>query len=207
MNLNALHSLDTAVRSRYPKSLIVPDEGDVVVLLRPGQHQIRDVSAALSTLALTTAERSQPLAVGLGRLCAKPEDYVDSGAEASLALDLARRRREVGRVMTPRDLGIYGLLVGSATRQAMQSMVERTLGPILKADSDGGPDLVKTLHTFLTNDRHLEHTAAALHVHPNTVRYRVSRAQQLLDVNLKSPDDSFLLELALRVHWTLESDD
>lgn len=207
LDRETVEHLAKVARVKYPRSLIVPLDGDVLVLLPPGEHGIREVCASLADMVQPTAGFPVSLAAGLGRLSAKPEDYVDSSAEAVLALDLARRRREPGGVMTPRDLGIYGLLVGGPTRQAMQAMVERTLGPLLKADSDGAPNLVQTMHTYLTNNRHLEHTATALHVHPNTVRYRVSRAQELLDVNLRNADESFLLELALRVQWTLERAD
>jgi DNA-binding PucR family transcriptional regulator len=37
-------------------------------------------------------------------------------------------------------------------------------------------------------------------VHPNTVRYRLAKVQELLGVSLRDVDDRFLLELALRVH-------
>lgn len=107
-------------------------------------------------------------------------------------------------MLTPRNIGLYGLLVSGSTRQTMQSMVERALGTLMRADADGGPNLVQTLRVYLTKDRHLERTAAALHVHPNTVRYRVHRAQELLEVNLRDPDERFLLELALRVQSALE---
>ncbi|MDN5856061.1 MAG: helix-turn-helix domain-containing protein, partial [Actinomycetia bacterium] len=144
------------------------------------------------------------LAAGVGRLYTGLDDYVDSYAEAALDLDLARRRRATGVVLTSRDLGLYSLLGRGSTRQTMQEMVERVLGPLLAADAEGGPEYVKTMHAYVTNDRHLERSAAALHVHPNTVRYRIGRVQELCQVNLRDPDDRFLLELALRVQVALQ---
>jgi DNA-binding PucR family transcriptional regulator len=40
--------------------------------------------------------------------------------------------------------------------------------------------------------------AAALHVHPQTVRYRVARLRELLGRELDDPDARFELEIALR---------
>jgi DNA-binding PucR family transcriptional regulator len=41
-------------------------------------------------------------------------------------------------------------------------------------------------------------------VHPNTVRYRLSKVQDMLHVNLHDVDARFLLELALRVQGALQ---
>ncbi|GEL18107.1 helix-turn-helix domain-containing protein [Pseudonocardia asaccharolytica] len=199
-----LDRVERAMHSRYPKAVVVPRSGDVLVLLPPGTEDSRQVHRSLQELVRVRPGTPDTLAAGFGRLCTDVDEYIDSYAEASLALDLARRRAAPGEVLSPRDLGLYGLLVRSSTRQTMESMVGRALGPVLAADADGGPEYVKTLRTYLTNDRHLERTAAALHIHPNTVRYRLARAQELLEVNLRDPDDRFLLELALRVQAALE---
>lgn len=199
-----LHHVERAVPRRYPKSVVVPRNGDIVVLLPPGADGVREVTRSLVEILRVRPGEPHRLTAGVGRLCARLEDYIDSYAEASLALDLARRRAAPDGVLTARDLGLYGLLVRGSTRQTMESMVERALGPVLAADAEGGPELVKTLHSYLTNDRHLERTATALHVHPNTVRYRLSRAQDLLEANLRDPEDRFMLELALRVQAALE---
>lgn len=41
-------------------------------------------------------------------------------------------------------------------------------------------------------------------MHPNTVRYRLAKVQELLGVSLRDVDDRFLLELALRVRAALD---
>jgi DNA-binding PucR family transcriptional regulator len=62
---------------------------------------------------------------------------------------------------------------------------------------------VKTLDAFLASDRHLERMATALHIHVNTVRYRLGKIQDDLGVDLRDVDTRFLLELALRVQGVL----
>ena len=81
--------------------------------------------------------------------------------------------------------------------------MENTLGPLVAADDKGGSEYVKTLEAFLASDRHLERTAAALHIHVNTVRYRLGKIQDDLGVDLHDVDTRFLLELALRVQAAL----
>jgi len=46
-------------------------------------------------------------------------------------------------------------------------------------------------------------TAKALHVHPNTVAYRLRRIEELLDVDLSDPQAMLHLQLALMIKGVL----
>lgn len=58
--------------------------------------------------------------------------------------------------------------------------------------------LADTLRSYLDNFGDVATTARQLHVHPNTVRYRVRRIEQLLGTSLDDPDARLLLALSLR---------
>jgi len=61
------------------------------------------------------------------------------------------------------------------------------------------PALVQTLRAYLDEFGDVAATADQLHVHPNTVRYRVRRIETLLATSLTDPDARLLLSLGLRV--------
>jgi DNA-binding PucR family transcriptional regulator len=63
--------------------------------------------------------------------------------------------------------------------------------------------LLDTLAAWLALQRHVPAIAEALHVHPQTVRYRVARLRELLGDALESADGRFELELALRIRRAL----
>jgi sugar diacid utilization regulator/GAF domain-containing protein len=192
--------VESSIRALFPASIFARRPEGLVVLLDPGDATLQDVHEALGRL-LRPAE--PPVAAGLGRLCVGPLDYADSRDEAVLGLDVARRRGKPGRVVPAADLGFYGLLARGTGRGSLETMVEQALGPLLEADAASGSDYVRTLDAYLACDRHLERTAAALHVHPNTVRYRITKAQEKLGVDLHDVEHRFLLELALRVQAAL----
>ncbi|MFD2400093.1 helix-turn-helix domain-containing protein [Prauserella oleivorans] len=195
--------VERCLRLRFPRSIVNPRRGDVVVLLDPEGADLERVDRALREV-VAPGEPAADLVAGLGRLCLGFADYADSYAEAALALDVARRRSPAGEVLGQADLGLYGLLARGPSRQSLQSIVENALGPLIESDTTAGTEYVKTLHAYLDADRHLERAAADLHVHPNTVRYRLSKVQDMLGVSLRDVDDRFLLELALRVQSALE---
>ena len=59
--------------------------------------------------------------------------------------------------------------------------------------------LLDTLEAWLDYQRHIPRVAAQLHVHPQTVRYRLAKLRELLGDQLERADERFELELALRV--------
>jgi hypothetical protein len=59
--------------------------------------------------------------------------------------------------------------------------------------------LTETLAAWLAHQRHTPRIAEELHVHPQTVRYRVAQLRELLGDSLDTPAGRFELELALRL--------
>ncbi len=93
---------------------------------------------------------------------------------------------------------LAALLLGR-DRQLASELAGRALAPF-----DGVPEgrrarLVETLAAWLENDRQPTPTAAALHLHPQTVRYRVRQLRELFGEALEDPERRFELTLALRV--------
>jgi hypothetical protein len=63
--------------------------------------------------------------------------------------------------------------------------------------------LTETLAAWLAHQRHTPRIATELHVHPQTVRYRIAKLRELFGDQLETPDGRFELELALRMHAAL----
>ena len=74
----------------------------------------------------------------------------------------------------------------------------RALGPLEEYARKRGSDLVDTLEAFLAADLDRRRAAAALHVHPNTLDYRLKRVEELTGLNLTRADDLTLTALALK---------
>ncbi len=78
------------------------------------------------------------------------------------------------------------------------AILERRLGALAGLGGADRERLLETLEAWLDHQRHTPAIAAALHVHPQTVRYRMRRLHELLGDGLDTPDGRFELALALR---------
>jgi sugar diacid utilization regulator/putative methionine-R-sulfoxide reductase with GAF domain len=139
------------------------------------------------------------LAGGVGRVCLVLGDYAESYREAALALQIARVSPEGQRLRTHEDLGFYGLVARAVAPAMLDAMADRALEPLVRSDARTGAQYVRTLATFLRADRHLKPAAAALHLHVNTLRYRLARIERLLGVDLDDVEARFQLEFAVKL--------
>lgn len=80
----------------------------------------------------------------------------------------------------------------------VSAMVEHVLGGIRRYDATTGSSLVDTLRVWLDSGRRLQETAKALHVHDNTVAYRLKRFESLTGRDLSRTADIAEIWLALR---------
>lgn len=108
----------------------------------------------------------------------------ESFADASIALDAAEAFELTGTVdlieIGPRSLAL------SAERSA-SSLDAHHFGPL--DDLGGAAEIEHTARTLLACDQHVEATARALHVHPNTVRYRMNRFRAITGLDLRHTSD------------------
>jgi hypothetical protein len=84
-----------------------------------------------------------------------------------------------------------------------RALVARRLAALDELPPGDRARLTDTLAAWLAHQRHTPEVAAELHVHPQTVRYRVGQLRELLGDALETPRGRFELELALRVRTAL----
>jgi hypothetical protein len=89
------------------------------------------------------------------------------------------------------------LLLG-ADRRLAEDVAARALAPLDEETPRSRERLIETLAAWLRHRGRTEEVARALHVHPQTVRYRLGRLRELYGDRLDDPDVRFELEVALR---------
>lgn len=72
--------------------------------------------------------------------------------------------------------------------------------PLVEYDERRSTRLVATLTAYFEQGGNLTRTAAALHVHVNTLLKRLERVESILGANWRNPDRTLQLQVALRLH-------
>jgi len=125
--------------------------------------------------------RAQPGAIGVRR------SYLE-------ALSIANQVQP-GQLRRYEEMLLWRVLSGDES--ARLAFIDQLLGPAQRAK--GGATLVTSLLTLAEQGFHRRRAAAVLHVHPNTLRYRLERAGDLLHLDLADPEVRFQLQLAMNL--------
>jgi hypothetical protein len=181
---------DPSVSARHRDGLVLLVESDALDLA--------------DRVAELIADGGDDPVLGAGRAVADPSDPAllrQSLAEAITALALARTRPAGQRVVRHLDIGTHALLLDFVDRQVLLSFRESVLGPLERWDRDHEAQLVDTLRAFLANDGQWRVTAGQLHIHHNTLRYRIGRVAALTgrDAETTGGRVDFALALAIAV--------
>ena len=79
-----------------------------------------------------------------------------------------------------------------------ERLAERRLAPLADLTPAGRARMEETALAFVQHGGNAAAMARALHLHPQTIRYRLGRLRELFGDELSDPDARFELELALR---------
>ncbi|MEU9499950.1 PucR family transcriptional regulator ligand-binding domain-containing protein [Streptomyces sp. NPDC048196] len=191
--------------------IAVAHTGDEAVALvpLPVPEEPEDGSAAgLHADALLSVVR-EPLGRGLdgdGRLTVGVSASVHSAEGLRGALEEARHARRVaaarpGRVCAAghEELASHVLLLPFVPDDVRRAFTARLLDPLRDYDRRHRAELIPTLEAFLDCDGSWTRCATRLHLHVNTLRYRVGRIEQLTGRDLSRLEDKLDFFLALRM--------
>ncbi len=151
----------------------------------------------------------EPLGRGLaddGRLTIGVSASVHSAEGLRGALEEARHARRVaaarpGRVCAAghEELASHVLLLPFVPDDVRRAFTARLLDPLRDYDRRHRAELIPTLEAFLDSDGSWTRCATRLHLHVNTLRYRVGRIEQLTGRDLARLEDKLDFFLALRM--------
>lgn len=140
---------------------------------------------------------------GVGEAAEAPAQVSRSAVEARDAARLGRLVLGERRVARPTDLGIYRLLLVLRDSGDLAPFVARTLAP-LRANNSTADGLIETLDVYFVCNGNLSEAARRLHLHRNSLLYRLNRARDLMDHDLDDPDLRLALMLAVKGLRVLE---
>ncbi|MFI0373048.1 PucR family transcriptional regulator [Actinomadura sp. 1N219] len=159
-----------------------------------------DVAGAVedALIALAPGFAGGGVAVGVSDTAEAP-DLRGIVEEARQARRLATTRSSPVCVVRHDELATHVLLLASVPDDVREMFRVRLLDPLHAYDEAHGADLVRTLEAFLRYSGSWTRAAEELHLHVNSVRYRIQRVQDLTGRDLTRLEDQVDFFLALRL--------
>jgi sugar diacid utilization regulator len=197
----ATYLLDDLVRLFSAHTAVgrVPDGAMAVLSTKP--EAVAETVEALRHTAgsLAPGLQGQRLAIGVSGVVSRVGALPGAAEQARHTHHAAGRLTEPTSVVSSVDMASHVLLLASVGADARQTFRSLLLGPLIEYDRAHHADLVRTLDAFLRSSGSWQRCADEMHVHVNTLRYRLERVEQLTGRDLSRFEDRVDFFLALRL--------
>lgn len=174
---------------------ITAQDGDQIIFLTglpakdKGSQQA--LTAFSSTLQAQIAERFSiiPAALGWGSVYDSYDSIKKSYEEAQKVIQLKQAfPKETEDLLFFHELGVLRYVEFFQRHKATASVGKHPALAILQHyDKRHRTELFATLKAFLLTDGNMNEAASLLHVHVNTLNYRLKRIKELTEIDLKNP--------------------
>ncbi len=187
-----LASVEALMARRVPDAIVAAREHEVVAVLPMALDEARRLGAECAD-EVVRRDPGTRLVVGIGGLCRTAGQIARSYYQARSAVDTTARMDRAG-VVAFDDLGITRLLLQVPDLDELRSFADDVLGAL----RDDAP-LLATLVAWFGANGSPQRTARELHVHPNTVAYRVRRVEEITGRRLDQPRDRLMVQVACEI--------
>ncbi len=122
----------------------------------------------------------------LGRVCAHPDEYGQSYADAKNLISkkglLPNPRHK--KVLSASALGIYKFMFNSGNQGEILNYCNEKLRKLEEYDNANGTFLLDTLVSYYMSGFNVTKTADAMFVHRNSLQYRLNKIKELTEIEL-----------------------
>jgi sugar diacid utilization regulator len=187
-------AVEKALRASTPGSLFDHRDDSSRALLRvPSTGE----ASLVERIEAVHAEVGSPVSIGISNPCKGAASFQAGFEEAGHAL-LGSVIRGTPGVMTYEELGPYKYLLRMSLDSTVRDSQRDLIAKIAEYDRQRQTSLLRTLEEFLRRRGNISATAEALYVHPNTLRQRLRRIQEISGLDLRK-EDWLLIEIAVKM--------
>ena|SRR5271165_3270920 len=190
-------SIEHFVATRAPEAIVSARESEVVVVTAAPMDARQLAAACLARLAeLFPAAK---VVIGIGGTCRDPRDVARSYAQAERTTQTLQRLGRSGAVSAFGDLGILRLLLQVPDLAELRSFAADVLGKLSMHEHEHKSEYLTTLACYFRENNSPQRASRILHVHPNTVAYRVKRIEEITGLRLDNYTDRLIAQVALEI--------
>jgi sugar diacid utilization regulator/putative methionine-R-sulfoxide reductase with GAF domain len=189
--------LESSAGRAFPGSLFDRRDAAVRGLLHIGPDDDRAALRRLRELHATLNAR-HPMAIGVSQRCEGAAAFATGFEEAEHAVAAAAVVSPDPGVISFDDLGAYKYLLRVSQEGRARDPRGEALKKLVAYDERHRSQLLYTLEEFLKRRGNIAAAAQTLYVHPNTLRQRLRRIQDLTGLDVAN-EDWLMIEIELKL--------
>ncbi|MGM0410834.1 MAG: PucR family transcriptional regulator [Bacillota bacterium] len=137
--------------------------------------------------------------VGIGEYKDDVFAIKESYEEAKEAINVSRAISKENNTSSYEKLGAYRLLDSFYSNEKAEKFLNSYLGDLITYEEKNNINLIESLKVLIRNDWNMKEAAKKLYIHYNTMKYRMNKVENILEVDLSKSEDRFNLNLSLKL--------
>ncbi|RME10199.1 MAG: hypothetical protein D6802_09990, partial [Ardenticatenia bacterium] len=190
--------------ARHNWNALTINRPDRLAILLGAENAARFVGLNEWLDACRAAWNGQPLTLAVSEIRQGLEGLRDALTQAEDTLALGVRLFGHGQTFRYSAMGLYRLFRHLDGNPELLEFYAQTIAPLVAYDREHNTDLLHTLETVLAHRGNMSRAAATLHLHRNSLAYRLQRIKEITHLDPLDPEDAFRFHLALYLRPLVE---
>ncbi|MDN5351586.1 MAG: hypothetical protein PWQ12_505 [Clostridiales bacterium] len=193
----------TFLTDAYPGSVALIRHHQIVCILDPNlDNEPNSLLEFVKTEYHENYEnvfRDLEIRIGISDLIDSVTAYRDAYENVKHTLNLINKKNTAPiQWLYFKDIHIKRFLLGNDTKELKQ-FVDSTLGPLTNYNNASKEDFLNTLRVYIRSNGNWSYTKDELHIHGNTLTYRLSRIEEILHLDLNNYQDRLRLQITFEI--------
>ncbi|MBT2727762.1 helix-turn-helix domain-containing protein [Bacillus sp. ISL-75] len=188
------------------KGMAVRNHNQIVVLLTFQQkvspayahHQVKELVSKFQQ-EIQVKNWGTNVSIGIGRIHSSLLKVTKSMQEAAKCLQFLQSYGGKNQVISYKELGVQRLLLQNTEEELIDFIME-VLGPLFEYDQSRKGELLPSLFAYLEHNQNAKEAAESIHVHTNTLMYRLKRIEEILSTDLSDSQQFLNIHLAVSLY-------
>ncbi|MBT2696276.1 helix-turn-helix domain-containing protein [Bacillus sp. ISL-40] len=188
------------------KGMAVRNHDQIVVLLTFQQkvspayahHQVKELVSKFQQ-EIQVKNWGTNVSIGIGRIHSSLLKVTKSMQEAAKCLQFLQSYGGKNQVISYKELGVQRLLLQNTEEELIDFIME-VLGPLFEYDQSRKGELLPSLFAYLEHNQNAKEAAESIHVHTNTLMYRLKRIEEILSTDLSDSQQFLNIHLAVSLY-------
>ncbi len=187
--------VQTTLRSFFKNAMSVFYKGDIVLLVSTdgGESPYTDERGLLDFL------KSSGLLMGVSNAFSDPSKMRRFYQQSVLAIEFGAKHEKKASVFHYKDFGIFHALSLCAEQVNLRDLCHPVIRQLNDSGDPADSELLYTLYQYLFLGEDTKKTAQVLHIHRNTMYYRLEKLKALLGDDLATGDGMAQLLLSFKI--------
>ncbi|WP_303870913.1 CdaR family transcriptional regulator [Acetobacterium wieringae] len=192
-----MYYLKRIYQNFFNQQTVIIYNGQLVILLDAITAEIQNEREMASFENLL---EENDCTAGISKIFYHLYDFCEHYKQAHNALTLGDQLKKTGRIRNYDDLIISHMILSFRGETNIKNLIHPVVKTLKDLDEKKGSNFLETLVAYINHNQDTMLTAKSLHVHYNTLKYRINQIIELTELDLSDSETLFNIQLSVKVN-------